>query len=169
MLEDLLLGNYKLVSERLGLTIDGGFTANRLRIYGIVDGIPMQMWFGAHSTHTSAQLLAPAPIELGIVTTTLFDKVKGFFGADHAALGDPAFDAVFSVKAADLAELGRMLSADARLTLLQMAAEGLHPAVDRNTVHLRRFSNGGTDDPAVIERDFHETARLVRVLASALV
>ena len=166
-LRDLLLGNYKTVSERLGLTIEAA--DSRLRIYGVVDAIPMQMWFGAHSTHTSAQLLSPAPVELGIVTTSLFDKVAGFFGADHGKLGDPAFDAVFSVKSPDLAKLAGMLSADVRLVLLQMAAEGLHPAVDRNTVHLRRFSNGGGDDEAVIERDFHETARLVRALAPTFV
>jgi hypothetical protein len=40
MIDELLLGNYKTVSERLGLTIDGRVTQGHLRIHGTIDGVP---------------------------------------------------------------------------------------------------------------------------------
>ena len=168
MLDDILLGNYKTVSERLGLTIEGGVTQGHLRICGVVEGVALQMWFGMHATHTSAQLTAPAPIDLSIVTTSLFGKLAGFFTkSDHAALGDPGFDKTFSVKASDVPRLSALLDADARQLLLRLAEEGLHPAVDRHTVHLRRFSNGGVDGEETILRDFQETARAARTLGAS--
>lgn len=165
MLGDVLLGNYKKVADKLGLTIDGGYTAGRLRIYGIVDGVLCQQWFGAHSTHTSAQLLHPAPMELSVVTRGLLDKLAELFGKEHRRLGDPSFDDHLLVKCADVPRLGELLTPAVRAQLVELAKAGLHPAVDAHTVHLRRFSNGGTDSEDVIERDFQETARLVRALA----
>lgn len=51
--------------------------------------------------------------------------------------------------------------------LLDLEDLGLHPAADAHSVHLRRFSNGGTDSEPSIERHLRETAHLARVLGSA--
>ena len=166
MLDDLLLGNYKTVAARLGLTIEGSFKEGHLRIHGTFDGFPVEMWFGPHATHTKAQLPAPAPLDLSIVTTSLFQKLAHLF-TNHTTLGDPAFDKTFSVKCEDLPRLAALLDAGARSALHELADERLHPQVDRQSVHLRRFSNGGSDSEKVIERDFQEAARLARAIAAS--
>jgi hypothetical protein len=167
MLDDFLLGNYKTVSERLGLTIEGGVTQGYCRIYGVVDGVPLHMWFGPHATHTGALLSTTAPIELGVAQTSLLGKLGHLFGAHPATLGDPEFDRAFSVKAQDLARLSQLLDGDARRVLLELAHEGLHPALDAHSVHLRRFSQGGLDGEAGIERQVRETARLAKAVGAS--
>ncbi len=54
----------------------------------------------------------------------------------------------------------RCLPADARRVLVEIAKEGLHPAVTETEVHLSQFSNGGVDSVDKIERGVRETARL---------
>ena len=166
-LDDFLLGNYKTVAARLGLTVDGGFSQGHLRIVGVLDGVGVQMWFGSHATHTAAQLPYPPSIDFSVVTTSLMRRLAGLFGGGHATFGDAEFDKSFSVKSSDLSRLAAMFDADSRRVLIELAHEGLHPAVDPHTVHLRRFSNGGIDSEQVIERDFRETARLAKVLATS--
>jgi hypothetical protein len=159
---DFLLGNYKTVAERLGLTVEGG------RIHGVVSGIPLQMWFGPHATHVGALLPATAPIDLGIATKSLLEKLGELFGGHTADIGDPVFDKTFSVRCSDPARLSELLNAGARQALLEVAKEGLHPALDPNSIHLRRFSQGGlADSDQMIERDFHEAARLARVVGDS--
>jgi hypothetical protein len=162
MLKDLILGNYKTVMDRMGLGLDDG------RIHGVVEGIPIQMWFGAHSTHVGALLPRPAPFELSIVTTSLIGKLADRFREHPGSIGDPEFDAVFSLKATDVIRVAKLLDANARMALLAAAKDGFHPAVDPHSVHLRRFSNGGlVDSEVTIERDFHEAARLARILGAS--
>ncbi len=162
MVMDFLLGNYKTVSARLGLTIEDG------RIHGSVDGIPVTMWFGAHATHIAAFLSRPAPIDLGIATTSLLGKLADLFRSHDHGIGDETFDKTFSVKAGDPKQVAALLDPDARKALLEVAKEGLHPAVDAHTVHLRRFSQGGlADSEAQIERDFREATRLAKVLGAS--
>jgi hypothetical protein len=165
--DDLFLGNYKTVSERLGLTVEGGVSQGHLRIYGIVDGVPVQMWFGPHATHTSAPLTLNAAVDVHIATRTLFGKVAGLFHDGHDRIGDERFDAQFAVKSTDLPRVAAALSTDVRNSLLEAADLGLHPVVDHHAVHLRRFSNGGSDSAESIERHFHETARLARAMGGA--
>jgi hypothetical protein len=161
-IKDFILGNYKTVSERLGLTIQDG------RIHGVIDGVPIQMWFGAHSTHTGALLPRPAPIDLSIVTKGLISKLGDLFGGHSGGIGDAEFDKVFSVKAADPVRVAGLLDPDARKALLEAAKEGLHPAVDPHSIHLRRFSQGGlADSEQVIERDFHEATRLAKIVGGS--
>jgi hypothetical protein len=167
MLDDFLLGNYKTVSARLGLTVEGGVTQGHCRIFGTVDGVPLQMWFGPHMTHTGAELPEAAPIELSVVATGLLQKLAHLFGGAHTTIGDPDFDKSFSVKSPDLPRLALLLDGDARKVLLELAHEGLHPAIDRQSVQLRRFSNGGVDSEKTIERDFRETARLAKAIAAS--
>jgi len=157
-----LFSHYTAVSKKLGLAFENG------RIHGVVDGVALQMWFGAHSVHTVAVLTRSAPIELGIATKGLVAKVAEVFGSHAGAIGDAAFDAVFRVKASDPARVAALLSPAARTALLQVATEHLHPAVDAHTVHLRRFSQSAiSDDEQTIERDFREAARLARVLGES--
>src|SRR6478735_8531665 len=89
--DDLVLGNYKTVSARLGLTVEGGVSQGHLRIYGIVDGVPVQMWFGPHSTHSSAPLTMNAALDLHIATRSLFGKIAGLFHDGHDKIGDDHF------------------------------------------------------------------------------
>jgi hypothetical protein len=162
MLLDFLLGNYKKVSDRLGLVIDGD------SIRGVLDGVPLQIWFGAHSTHLGALLPRPAPIELSIVTTSLTSKLADLFRGHSGGIGDEAFDKTFSVKAQDPARVAGILNPDARKALLEAAKAGLHPAVDPHSVHLRRFSQGGlADSEEMIEHDFREAVRLAKVLGES--
>jgi len=157
-----LFSHYTAVSQRLHLTFEDG------RIHSVVDGVPLQMWFGAHSVHTVAVLLRPAPFELGIATKGLVDKAAELFGSHAGMIGDPAFDAVFRVKGADPARIAALLTPEVRAALLEVATEALHPAIDAHSVHLRRFSHGAAyDSEDVIERDFREAARLSRVLGAA--
>jgi hypothetical protein len=166
MLDDILIGNYKLVATRLGLTIDGGVTDGNVRVHGVIDDVPLQMWFGVHATHVAAELATPAPLELSIVTTTLIGKLEHLFG-DHTMLGDAEFDKHFSVKSPDVPRLATLLDDATRKMLLEIAHEGLHPAVDQRHVHLRRWSAGGMDGEAKIERDFHAAARLAKVVSAS--
>jgi len=167
MLDDLLLGNYKTVSERLGLVIDGAVSEGHLRIHGAVDGVALEMWFGAHATHVRARLSSPAPIELSIVTTSLLAKLAHVFTGEHTALGDPQLDKTFSVKSGDPQRVASLLDSDARAVLLELADKSLHPAVDQESIHLRRFSQGGVDSEEKIERDFREAARLAKVISAS--
>src|SRR5438552_1283877 len=68
MVMEFFLGNYKTVGARLGLTVENG------RIYGTVDGIPLQIWFGPHATHIGAFLPTTATMEFSIVTKSLIGK-----------------------------------------------------------------------------------------------
>ncbi|MEO8798698.1 MAG: hypothetical protein ABI551_12500 [Polyangiaceae bacterium] len=165
--EDLLLGNYKTVVARLGLTLDGALGLGHVRIYGILDGIPIQMYFGPHSTHTTAPLTAVAPVDLSVATKGIFEKIASVFHERHQGLGDEAFDKVFSVESSDPKKVAALVDYGARKTLLELADEGLHPAFDAHAIHLRRFSNGGSDSEASIERHFRETVRLARSLGAA--
>jgi hypothetical protein len=162
MVMDFLLGNYKAVSARLGLTVEDW------TIRGVVDGVPVQMWFGPHATHVGALLPRPAPIELSIVTTSLIGKLAELFGGHSGGIGDPTFDKTFSVKAPDLARVGALFDPEARKALLEVAGEGRHPAVDPHSVHLRRFSQGGlADSEEIIERDFYLVTRLAKILGAS--
>jgi hypothetical protein len=157
-----LFASYTAVSQKLGLAFENG------RIHGVVDGVALQMWFGAHSVHTVAVLTHNAPIELGVATKGLVAKVAEVFGSHSGSIGDAAFDAVFRVKAADTSRVATLLSPAARAALIEVASEHLHPAVDAHTVHLRRFSQSAiSDDVQTIERDFREAARLARVLGDS--
>lgn len=161
---EALFVHYAAVSKKLGLT----FELKKGRIHGVVDGVPVQMWFGAHSVHTMGILQHPAPIELGIATKGLVAKVAELFGSHAGEIGDPDFDKVFSIKAADLARVASLLDSEARRALLEVASEELHPAVDGHSVHLRRFSGSAiSDSEEIIERDFREAARLAVVLGDA--
>jgi hypothetical protein len=166
MLDDILLGHYKPVLARLGLTIDGHMTEGNVRVHGTLDGVPLQMWFGSYAMHIEARLKTPAPLALSIVTTTLIGKLEHLFG-EHTTLGDAEFDKHFSVKSPDLPRLATLLDEPSRKVLLEVAREGLHPAVDQKSVHLRRWSRGGMDDPVVIERDFHEAVRLANAVSAS--
>jgi len=167
MIDDLLLGSYEVVAEKLGLVIEGSVSEGHLRIHGAVDGVPLQMWFGSHATHVSAPLTTPAQLPLSVVTNSLMAKLGHLFGGDHVKLGDADFDKTFSVKTTDVDRLGALLDRDARGTLLELARAGLHPAIDQHTVHLRHWSSGGTDAEANIERDFRQAARLTKVVSAS--
>src|SRR5262245_5491812 len=153
-----LFAHYTAVSQRLGLAFEDG------RIHGVVDGVSLQMWFGAHSVHTTAILVRPAPIELSVATKGLVTKVAELFGSHAGETGDAEFDAVFRVKTSDPARAAALLTPDVRKVLLEIASEDLHPAIDPHVVHLRRFSGSAiSDSEATIERDLREAARLARV------
>ena len=157
-----LFAQYTNVSRRLGLAFEDG------RIHGVLDGVPIQMWFGTHSVHTMAMLSQAAPFEIGIATKGLVEKAAELFGSHGGQIGDAAFDKVFRVKGTDPARLAKLLTPEARAALLEIASEDLHPAVDAHTVHLRRFSSGAAfDTEEVIERDFREAVRLARLLGAA--
>ncbi|CAN5133326.1 hypothetical protein BH09MYX1_BH09MYX1_13570 [soil metagenome] len=156
--------HYTAVSARLGLVFEDG------RIHGAVDGVSLQMWFGAHSVHVGALLPKPSPVELSIATKGLIEKLGDLFGGHDGEIGDPAFDAVFSIKAPRSAKIAALLDPAARKALLDLAEAGLHPAVDAHSIHLRRFSNGAlSDSEEVIERDLREAARLAKVIADSFV
>ncbi len=162
MTMDFLLGNYTTVSARLGLKLEDG------RVHGVLEGIPLQMWFGPHATHVGALLPTPAPVDLSVVTKTLIEKLGELFGGHAAGIGDPVFDKTFSVKASDVARVSSLLDPDARQAMLDVAKEGLHPALDPHSIHLRRFSQGGIfDSEQLIERDFHEAVRLAKVVGGS--
>jgi hypothetical protein len=157
-----LLGNYRHVATRLNLTVAD------YRIHGVLEGIPLQVWFGPHATHISALLPRPAPIDLSIATTGLVAKLGELFGKHDEQIGDPAFDKAFSVKTSNAARLATLLDPEARKALLDLATNGLHPAVDAHTVHLRRFSQGGLfDDERMIENDFRAAARLAVIVGNS--
>jgi hypothetical protein len=162
MVMGVIFASYTAVSKRLGLAFEDG------RIHGSVDGVPVQMWFGTHAVHVGALLLRPAPVDLSIATKGLIAKLGDLFGGHGGEIGDPAFDKVFAVKASNVAQVSTLLDPPARIALLEVAAEGLHPAVDAHSIHLRRFSSSAlSDSEQVIERDFHEAARLARLLGDS--
>lgn len=162
MVMNALFGNYTAVANKLGLVWEDG------RIHGIVDGIALQMSFGAHSVHVTAIVPTPASIELSVATKGLIGKLVDLFGGHDHALGDDELDKVFAVKAANVPRVAAMLNSDARRTLLELEKEGLHPAIDAHSVHLRRFSTSAVDDSQEkVERDFREAARLARAVSSS--
>lgn len=143
--------------------------AHRLgRIHGIVDGIALQMSFGMHSVHVTALLPTPASIELSVATKGLIGKLGDLFGGHADALGDPELDKVFAVKATNIVAVAQLLGPEARRALIEIEKEGLHPAIDAHSVHLRRFSSSALDDSQdKIERDFREAARLARTVSKS--
>jgi hypothetical protein len=154
-LMEFLLGNYKKVSDRLGLVVEDG------RIHGAVDGVPLQVWFGAHATHIGALLTRPAPVDLSIAAKGVIAKLGDLFGGHTDGIGDAAFDKIFSVKSSNVSRLAALFDSEARQLLLEAEEAGLHPAVDANSIHLRRFSQGGlADSEPMIESDFR-TARII--------
>jgi hypothetical protein len=157
-----VFAHYTAVSTRLGLAFEDG------RIHGAVDGVPLQMWFGMHAVHVGALLRKPAPIDLSVATKGLIDKLGDLFGGHAGEIGDPEFDKVFSIKTSNVAQVAALLDPAARKALLEIAAMGLHPAVDPHSIHLRRFSSSAlSDSEQVIERDFREAARLARVIGDS--
>jgi len=162
MVMSALFTNYIAVSKRLGLAFESG------RIHGVLDGIALQMWFGTYATHVGALLSQAAPVDLSIATKTLVGKLGELFGGHSNQLGDPEFDKAFSVKASNVAQVAALLNAEARKALLEVEKEGLHPAVDAHSVHLRRFSASAiADAEQTIERDFREAARLARLVGNS--
>jgi hypothetical protein len=162
MVMGALFANYSAVSKRLGLVFEDG------RIHGVVDGVPLQMWFGTHATHVGALVATPARVDLSIATKTLIGKLGDLFGGHSAGIGDPEFDKTFSVKSSNPAQVAALLDADARRALLELEAEGMHPAIDANSVHLRRWSSSAiADGEEKIEHDFRAAARLARVLGAS--
>ena len=162
MVMSAVFANYTAVCNRLGLAFEDG------RIHGIVDGIALQMSFGMHAVHVSALLPTPAPIELSVATKGLIAKFGALFGGHAGALGDPELDKIFSVKAADLVRVAQLLGPEARRALVEIEKEGLHPAIDAHSVHLRRFSSSALDDSEdKVARDFREAARLARVVSTS--
>jgi hypothetical protein len=157
-----LFASYTAVSKRLGLAFEDG------RIHGMVDGIALQMSFATHAVHVAALLPNTAPLELSIATRTLIGKLGDLFTGHSAGIGDPEVDKVFSVKSSNIARVAALLSPEARRALLEIEQQGLHPAVDAHSVHLRRFSASALDDgEQKIERDFREAARLARVVSDS--
>ena len=147
---------YTAVAQRLGLVWEEG------RIHGIA----LQMSFGMHSVHVTALLPTPASIELSVAPKGLIGKLGDLFGGHGEALGDPELDKVFAVKAANVPRVAQLLGADARRALVEIEKQGLHPAIDAHSVHLRRFSTGALDDSQdTVERDFREAARLARAVS----
>jgi hypothetical protein len=162
MVMNAIFANYTAAAKKLGLVWENG------RIHGVVDGIALQMSFGAHSVHVTALLPVPASFELSVVTKGLIGKLADLFGGHAGALGDPELDKVFAVKASNVSRVATMLGPEARRTLLEIEKEGLHPAVDAHAVHLRRFSASAIDDGQdKVERDFREAARLARAVSDS--
>ncbi len=162
MVMSAIFASYTAVAQKLGLAWEEG------RIHGTVDGISLQMSFGAHSVHVTALLPTAASMELSVVTKGLIGKLADLFGGHTDALGDPELDRVFAVKASNVARAAGMLNPEARRALLEIEREGLHPAIDAHSVHLRRFSTSAIDDSEEkVERDFREAARLARVVSSS--
>jgi len=162
MLGDLLLGNYKTVANRLDLTVEGG------QIHGVVQTVPLRIWFGPHATHIAALLSHPSQVELSLAAKGLVGKLTDFFGGHSGGIGDPEFDHEFSAKASDLSRVAALVDPDARKALLDAAKAGLHPAVDAHSVHLRRFSQGGlADSERMIESDIYCAAQLARVIGAS--
>lgn len=162
MVMNAIFANYTAVAQRLGLVWEDG------RIHGIVDGIALQMSFGMHSVHVTALLPTPAPIELSVATKGLIEKLGDLFGGHGAALGDPELDKVFAVKATNVTRVAELLGPEARRALIEIEKEGLHPALDAHSVHLRRFSTSAADDGQdKVERDLREAARLARAVSNS--
>jgi hypothetical protein len=162
MVMNELFSTYTTTSQKLGLTFADG------RIVGTLDGIAVQMTFGAHSVQVAAFLPAPAPFELSIAARGLVDKLADFFGSHAQGIGDAAFDAVFVVKTASPEKLGALLGSDAKQALLDAAKADLHPSVDAHAAHTRRFSYSAvTDAPETIERDFREAVRIAKAVAAS--
>ncbi len=157
-----IFATYTQTSARLGLTFADG------RIVGTLDGVPVQMTFGAHSVQVAAFLPTPAPFELSIAARGLVDKLVELFGSHAQGIGDPAFDAVFVVKTASPEKLGALLDSAAKEALLDAAKADLHPSADAHAAHIRRFSYSAvTDTPQIIERDFREAVRIAKALAAS--
>jgi hypothetical protein len=159
-LGDFLLGNYKMVSEQLGLTIDGGVGQDHLRIHGEVDDATVEMWFGTHATYTRARLAHRAPSELRVVTRGWLSRL---FGRGRG-IGDRAFDARFTVKRGDREQVAKLLSEDAKRELVDLAKQRLRPVLEHDRVELRMFSNGGGDSPDKILALLRATARAGKIL-----
>jgi hypothetical protein len=96
-------------------------------------------------------------------------RLAHLFTGEHVALGDPQLDRAFVVQAADLSRVAALLDTDARAVMIALARDGLHPAIDANAVHLRRFGHGASDAEAKLEHQLRETARLARVIGAAYV
>lgn len=162
MVMKAIFASYTTASQRLGLAFEDG------RIHGALDGVPVQMWFGTHAVHVGALLPRPAPFDLSVATKTLVSKLGDLFGGHGAGIGDAKFDETFAVKSSNAPRVAELLGDEARRALLDIAAEGLHPAFDAHSVHLRRFSaSAASDSVETIERDFREAARLARVLGDS--
>ncbi len=162
MVMTAIFANYTAVAHRLGLVWEDG------RIHGIVDGVALQMSFGMHAVHVTAILPTPASMELSVATKGLIGKLGDLFGGHADTLGDPELDKVFAVKATNIGRVAQLLGPDVRRALIEMEKEGLHPAIDAHSVHLRRFSPSALDDSQdKIERDFREAARLARAVSNS--
>jgi xanthine/CO dehydrogenase XdhC/CoxF family maturation factor len=162
MVMSAIFANYTAVAQRLGLVWEDG------RIHGVVDGISLQMSFGAHAVRVTALLPTPASIDLSVATKGLIGRLGDLFGGHGDVLGDPELDKLFAVKATNTARVAQLLGVDARRALLEIEKEGLHPAIDAHSIHLRRFSTSALDDSQEkIERDFREAARLARAVSAS--
>src|SRR4051812_17629201 len=131
MVMNTVFASYIAVSKRLGLAFENG------RIHGAVDGIALQMWFGTYAVHVGGLLPTVAPIDLSIATKGLVVKLGALFGGHVDGIGDVAFDELFVTKSSNTSQVARILSAEARSMMAELAAEGYHPAIDAHSIHLR--------------------------------
>ena len=100
------------------------------------------------------------------------DRGDGELWLDHAVITDDDFARLKSCRRLSLWNVDVPDGFLARLPKLWWVdlreKEGLHPALDAHSVHLRRFSSSALDDGQVkIERDFREAARLARAVSNS--
>jgi len=155
-LGDFLLGNYKSVSEELGLTIDGATGVIR----GVVDDVPIEMWFGSHATNTRVRLTNEAPVALHVATRSLPARLFG----RGANLGHPTFDKLFTLDTANPGNVAKLLSSTTVDLLVEIARKRLRPVVEKDQIRLRMFSQGGSDSREKIMNLLRETARLGKTI-----
>ena len=67
-----------------------------------------------------------------------------------------------------MARVAQLLTPEARQALLQLEADGYHPALDATSIHLRRFSASvASDSEEKVEHDFRAAARLAKVVGAS--
>jgi len=105
---------------------------------------------GQHRLEVLVRFDAPLGLGLLVRPTKTLDGIASFFGGQDHSLGDAAFDRAFVVKAPSADRLARILDAEVRKGLVELAAHAIAVQVQDEGVTVRAASFPA--DPAEVPR-----------------
>ena len=118
---------------------------------------------GKLDTRAEARFDPPLGLGMQVYRTGLAENLGKLFGAQDVQVGEPEFDAVFTVKARDEANVKQVLANGAAQAILQLAAIAEDVSADDQAI--RVSVPGVMSDPravATLVRAMGEAARAVR-------
>ncbi len=166
---------HKEVALKLGLRIDpseGAFTLAKHTIDGVLDGVRLQVyqWQGQYvHVEFTAWLNPPADMRLVIEPAGIGSKLGHFLGKHDIEIGEPTFDAAFTIKADEPERAKKLFTPELQEVLLGWKRAGANLRITDETVHYWLIPGAWkslTKDE--LENDIRVLVVLARALNAAL-